>query len=188
MVAENIKIVNNLDQLILDAENNYFDIGLFDKIVADGKLTTLEKLELIKELYKIHSDYQLLLQQAQKYIRSERDNETDVNGPFDTTTQTFPTVYSITDRYSTSKVKEVYLTLMNYIASYIKILKNGYLESQNLEIDMTDPLLNPRALLMIVAFLCKSLKTITMRQHVYDKQSKTPCFIQAFIWVLIIII
>jgi len=140
MVAENIKIVNNLDQLILDAENNYFDIGLFDKIVADGKLTTLEKLELIKELYKIHADYQLLLQQAQKYIRSERDNETDVNGPFDIATQTFPTVYSITDRYSTSKVKEAYLALMNYIDSYIKVLKNGYRETENLEIDMTDPL------------------------------------------------
>ncbi len=140
MVAENIKIVNNLDQVILDAENNYFDIGLFDKIVADGKLTTLEKLELIKELYKIHTDYQLLLQQAQKYIRSERDNETDVNGPFDIATQTFPTVYSITDRYSTSKVKEAYLALMNYIDSYIKVLKNGYRESENLEIDMTDPL------------------------------------------------
>lgn len=107
MVAENIKIVNNLDQVILDAENNYFDIGLFDKIVADGKLTTLEKLELIKELYKIHSDYKLLLQQAQKYIRSERDNKTDVDGKFYTDTQTFRTVYSITDRYSTGALKKI---------------------------------------------------------------------------------
>ncbi|MGE7092059.1 phage tail spike protein [Lysinibacillus sp. NPDC048646] len=140
MVAENIKIVNNLDQLILDAENNYFDIGLFDKIVADGKLTTLEKLELIKELYKIHSDYKLLLQQAQKYIRSERDNKTDVDGEFYTDTQTFRTVYSITDRYSTNALKGAYLALMNYISSYIRILNNGYSEAQNLNIDMTDPL------------------------------------------------
>lgn len=140
MVAENIKIVNNLDKVILDAENNYFDIGLFDKIVADGKLTTLEKLEIIKELYKIHSDYKLLLQQAEKYILSERDNYTNVEGAFDTFTQTFPTVHSTTDKYSTSALKNAYLELLTYIAHYIKVINNGFLASQNLLIDMTDPL------------------------------------------------
>ncbi|WP_341302238.1 phage tail protein [Lysinibacillus sp. FSL H8-0500] len=140
MVAENIKVVNNLDEVILDAENNYFNIGLLDKIVADGKLTTLEKLELIKELYKIHSDYKLLLQQAQKYIRSDRDNLTDVEGAFNVAMQTFPTVYSTTDKYSTSALKNAYLELMNGMSSYIKIINNGYSESQNLHIDMTDPI------------------------------------------------
>ncbi len=140
MIAENIKIVNNLDEVILDAENNYFNIGLFDKIVADGKLTTLEKLELIKELYKIHSDYKLLLQQAQKYIRSERDNVSDIDGAFNTATQTFPTVYSTTDRYSTSAIKNAYLELTTYMSNYIKIINTGYLESSFLNIDMTDPL------------------------------------------------
>ncbi|MEQ6355273.1 phage tail spike protein [Lysinibacillus sp. M3] len=140
MVAENIKIVNNLDEVILDAENDYFNIGLFDKIVADGKLTTLEKLEIIKELYKIHSDYKLLLQQAQKYIISERDNITDVDSEFDTKTQTFDTVYSTTDKYSTSALKNSYLELMDYISNYIKVISNGYLESDSLNIDMTDPL------------------------------------------------
>ncbi|WP_338653340.1 phage tail spike protein [Lysinibacillus sp. Y5S-8] len=140
MIAENIKIVNNLDEVILDAENNYFNIGLLDKIVADGKLTTLEKLELIKELYKIHSDYKLLLQQAQKYIKSERDNVTDIEGAFNTSTQTFPTVHSTTDRYSTDALKNAYLELINYMSSYIKIINNGYLDSSNLNIDMTDPI------------------------------------------------
>ncbi|WP_107838615.1 phage tail protein [Metasolibacillus meyeri] len=140
MVAENIKVVNNLDKIILDAENNYFNIGLFDKIVADGKLTTLEKLDMIKELYKIHSDYKLLLQQAEKYIRSARDNYTDVEGAFDTFTRTFPTVHSTTDRYSTSALKNAYLQLLTYLSSYIKVINNGYLEAQNLLIDMTDPL------------------------------------------------
>lgn len=140
MVAENIKIVNNLDEVILDAENNYFNAGLLDKIVVDGKLTTLEKLELIKELYNIHSDYKLLLQQAQKYIRSERDNATDVDGAFNTTTQSFPTVYSTTDRYSTSALKNAYLELMTYMSNFIKIINNGYPETSYLNIDMTDPL------------------------------------------------
>lgn len=140
MVAENIKIVNNLDQLILDAEKNYFDIGLFDKIVADGKLTTLEKLELIKELYKIHSDYKLLLQQAQKYTFSDRDNQTNIDAEFNTTTQTFPTTYSEIERYSTKNFKSAYLALMEYMSNYIKIINNGYVELQNLNIDMIDPL------------------------------------------------
>lgn len=140
MVAENIKIVNNLDQLILDAEKNYFDIGLFDKIVADGKLTTLEKLELIKELYKIHSDYKLLLQQAQKYTYSDRDNQTNIDAEFNTATQTFPTTYSVTERYSTNNLKSAYLALMEYMSNYIKIINNGYMELQNLNIDMIDPL------------------------------------------------
>ena len=139
LVTQNIKIRNNVGELMLDAEENMLNIGLFEDILADGKLTTLEKLQLITELHKIHRNYKNLLSQADKYIRSARDNATNVDGAFSTTTQTFGTVDSTTDRFSTAPLKQAYLDLMNYMSQYIKIINNGY-GDYPLDIDVNDEL------------------------------------------------
>lgn len=141
LVAEGIKIVNNIGDTILDAENGVFDIGFFNKIIADGKLTAIEKLQLATELHKIHADYKALLKHAENYKRSQRDNVTDVNGAWDSVKGCFPTVESAIDRFSTQPLINAYTKLMNYVAKFIPITEKGITMDKNLEIDHQDPLM-----------------------------------------------
>jgi len=145
VVAKNIKIINNVDELIMDAENNIFNLGLFEEIVADGKLTTLEKLQLVTELYSIHSDYKLLLAQAGEYMRVHADDIIDMEGEFkvhpelDPNKKTLPTEPSIVDRYSTTPLADAYANLINYMSNYIKVVEKG-IGANPLEIDIKDKL------------------------------------------------
>ncbi|KAF6561251.1 hypothetical protein G9G63_21115 [Paenibacillus sp. EKM202P] len=116
LVAENIKIVNDIGKTILDAENNYLDIGDFKDIVMDNKLTTLEKMQIITELYKIEAGYHRMLEQADEYIRSQRD---DI---FDMDAQYFTKSSSTIDLYSTTPLTNAYFDLMNYMSQYIDIV------------------------------------------------------------------
>lgn len=129
LVAENIKIVNDIGKTILDAENNYLDIGDFENIVMDNKFTTIEKMQIITELYKIEAAYKRMLEQASKYIKSERDDD------FDTSSQFFSKSPSTTDLYSTTAITNAYNDLLTYISQYIKVdVRNP------LTIDVNDPL------------------------------------------------
>ncbi|MEQ6356556.1 phage tail protein [Lysinibacillus sp. M3] len=139
MVAEGIKIVNDTGDLIMDAENNIFNIGIFNQIVADGKLTTLEKLQIATELHKIHADYKALLTHAEKYIKSDRDNNVDFEGAWDGTK--FPTQYVASDLYSTQPLTDAYTALVNYLSQFIPITEKGIERTKNLEIDHDNPLM-----------------------------------------------
>lgn len=139
MVAEGIKIVNNVGDVIMDAENNIFNIGIFNQIVADGKLTTLEKLQIATELHKIHADYKALLAHAQKYIKSERDNAVDFEGAWDGSK--FPTQNIAPDLYSTQPLINAYTALVNYLSQFIPITDKGITTSSNLVIDHDNALM-----------------------------------------------
>ncbi|MFC5403915.1 hypothetical protein [Cohnella soli] len=115
IVAQNIKIVNNVGDVILDAENNYLNIGDFEKIVMDNKLTVLEKMQIITELYKIEAQYKKMLEQAEKYKQSERDAVFDINAQY------FAKTPSTTDLYSTQSLTDAYNALITYMSQFIKI-------------------------------------------------------------------
>ncbi|WP_433708687.1 hypothetical protein [Paenibacillus illinoisensis] len=116
LVAQNIKIVNNVGDVILDSESNYLDIGDFKDIVMDNKLTTMEKMQIITELYKIEAGYHRMLEQAEKYKRSQRDDVFDINAQF------FSKSPSTIDLYSTDPLTNAYFALLNYISQYIEIV------------------------------------------------------------------
>jgi phage minor structural protein len=129
LVAQNIKIVNDIGELIMDAENHYLNIGDFNNIVMDNKLTTMEKMQLITELYKIHAGYKRMLEQAEEYKRSTRDDIVDTNSQFLTKTP------STVDRLSTAPLTNAYTDLINYMSQYIKVLS-----VDPLNIDVDDPM------------------------------------------------
>ncbi|MCY9758379.1 phage tail protein [Paenibacillus alvei] len=116
MVAQNIKVVNNVGDVIIDSENNYLDIGDFNTIVMDNKLTTMEKMQIITELYKIESGYHRMLEQAEEYKRSQRDDDFDMNAQFFTKTP------STIDLYSTKELTKAYHDLLDYMSQYIDIV------------------------------------------------------------------
>lgn len=129
LVAENIKIVNDVGKTILDAEIDYIDIGAFQTIVMDNKLTSLEKMQLITELYKIYSGYKKTVEQAEEYIRSQRD---DI---LDTTSQFLEKTPSTIDLYSTKPLTDAYNALLDYMANYIKVVAKD-----PLDITVDDPM------------------------------------------------
>ncbi|WP_219834783.1 hypothetical protein [Paenibacillus sp. R14(2021)] len=129
IVAQNIKIVNNVGDSILDAENNYLNIGGLESIVMDNKLTTLEKMQIITELYKIEAQYKRMLEQADKYMQSDRDAIFDVDAQF------FAKTSGNKDLYSTQPLTNAYFALITYMSQYLKV--NSTLP---LSIDIDDPL------------------------------------------------
>ncbi|WP_206110253.1 hypothetical protein [Paenibacillus aquistagni] len=116
LVAKNIKVVNNVGDIILDAENNYLDIGDFNTIVMDNKLTSMEKMQIITELYKIEAGYHRMLEQAEKYKRSQRDDIFDYDAQF------FSKSSSTIDLYSTTPLANAYNALLDYMSQYIDIV------------------------------------------------------------------
>lgn len=141
LVAKGIKIRDNFDELILDAENNYFNIGLFENIIADGSLTSLEKLQIATELHQIHTDYKNTLAQAEKYNRSNSDITYDLEAQW-FEGQGFPveSVDQISHCDPTALIK-AYTDLMNYISQYIPIINKGIQKNETFEIDHNDPLM-----------------------------------------------
>lgn len=131
MVAQNIKVTNNVGDLILDSENNYLDIGDFNTIVMDNKLTTMEKMQIITELYKIESGYHRMIEQAEEYKRSQRDDDFDMNAQFFTKTP------SAIDLYSTKELTKAYHDLLDYMSQYIDIVGREPLNI-NINSPMTD--------------------------------------------------
>ncbi|MBM7565766.1 hypothetical protein [Paenibacillus sacheonensis] len=116
MIAENIKIVNNVGNTILDAESNYMNLGDFETIAMDNKLTSLEKMQIITELYKIEAQYKRMLEQAEEYKRSQRDDVLDINAQFLVKTP------SAVDLYSTLALSDAYSALIVYMSQFVKMV------------------------------------------------------------------
>jgi hypothetical protein len=74
MTTKRLKIVSDTNELLLDSYTKYMDIGKFENIITDGKLTAIEKLQVLGERERIKSEYQKLLAQAQAYATTTRDN------------------------------------------------------------------------------------------------------------------
>ncbi|MFJ7915860.1 MULTISPECIES: phage tail protein [unclassified Lysinibacillus] len=170
IVAEGIKIVNNVGELILDAENNYFNIAILDKIVADGKLTTLEKLQIATDLHKIHADYKALLAHAEKYRKSERDNEVDFEGEWDGSK--FPTKYVAPDLFNTQPLIDAYTKLVNYLSQFIPITDKGITTASNLVIDHKNPLMEQTSEITDRGYF------IQVFRDYHDQSTKLKQFIQ----------
>ena len=79
MTTKRLKIVSDTDELLLDSYTKFMDIGKFDNIITDGKLTAIEKLQILGERERIKSEYQKLLAQAQAYATTTRDNSIRIN-------------------------------------------------------------------------------------------------------------
>lgn len=117
MVAEQLKIVNNVGDVILDAENSYFDVGWFDKIVADGKLTTTEKYEIWTKINTIMSEYQILLSHAADFKYSSKDD----SYIFSVQNPESSRVPSSTIRVNPTNLSLKYHSLIAFIGNYISI-------------------------------------------------------------------
>ncbi|WP_175491773.1 phage tail spike protein [Paenibacillus sophorae] len=74
MTTKRLKIVSDTDELMLDSYTKFMDIGKFDNILTDGKLTSLEKLQVLGERTRIMSEYVKLLAQANDYKTTTRDS------------------------------------------------------------------------------------------------------------------
>ncbi|QJI52482.1 putative tail fiber protein [Psychrobacillus phage Perkons] len=117
MVAERLKIVNDIGEEILNAETGYFDIGWFDKIVADGKLTTIEKYELWNKVNTIMSEYQLVLTHAESYKYSPNDNTYNYNVQNVEASKTASESLIV----DTTQLKLKYNSLIAFVSNYISI-------------------------------------------------------------------
>ncbi|REK76300.1 phage tail spike protein [Paenibacillus paeoniae] len=87
MTAKRLRIVSGSDELILDSYTKYMNIGKFDEIILDGKLTAIEKLQVLGERTRIISEYQKLLDQANTYKQTTRDSSIRID------TDTFTSCY-----------------------------------------------------------------------------------------------
>lgn len=76
LIAKRLRIVSDLDDILLDADTSYLNIGWFTTIITDGKLTPIEKLTVKEQWETIQTEYQKLLYQAQLYEYSDRDDRT----------------------------------------------------------------------------------------------------------------
>lgn len=74
MTTKRLKIVSDTNELLLDSFTKFMDIGRFENIITDGKLTAIEKLQLSNERTRIISEYQKLLDQANTYKNTSRDS------------------------------------------------------------------------------------------------------------------
>lgn len=81
LIAKRLRIVNDLNELMLDSSINYLNIGRFHYIITDGKLTPIEKLTLKTEWEKIQIEYHKLLSQAEEYKTSTRDSKILIDIP-----------------------------------------------------------------------------------------------------------
>lgn len=129
LIAQNLKIVNDIGKEILNAETGQFNIGDFQNITLDGKLTALEKIQVIKELEKIYGNYKLLLSQSSYHQRVARDSIYDTNY-----NSTSPSP-SVIDLFSTEDLTNAYNDLINYMKNYLSITSND-----PLVINVSDPI------------------------------------------------
>lgn len=74
MTAKRLTITSGTDELLLDSYTKYMNIGKFENIIVDGKLTALEKLQVLGEKTRIISEYAKLLAQAEIYKTTTRDS------------------------------------------------------------------------------------------------------------------
>lgn len=92
MVAENIKIVNDIGEYIMDAESGLMDLGALKDILANLVITPMEKLELVQVLHNIHEEFIGRYIKAQDHYYSQRNTTHDYDAAFDTEEGVFPVI------------------------------------------------------------------------------------------------
>lgn len=141
MVTKNLKIVNDLDEVILDAENNYLNLGILDEIALDGTLTSLEKMTVINQLYTIYADYDKTINHAIERSISRADDVIDLNKGW-----SGDEGFTVTKSTKNQLEKEIedlhhaYSNLITYMSRYVKVVNTGIRLSSPLFIDQTDAL------------------------------------------------
>ncbi|MEK4451300.1 phage tail protein [Paenibacillus sp. FSL L8-0506] len=75
MTTKRLKIVSDQNELMLDSYTKQMNIGKFTEIITDGKLTGIEKLQVLGEKTRIMSEYTKLLDQANSYKTTSRDSK-----------------------------------------------------------------------------------------------------------------
>jgi phage minor structural protein, N-terminal region len=81
MTTKRLKIISDQDELLLDSYTKEMNIGKFDNIITDGKLTAIEKLQVLGERTRIMSEYVKLLDQAEQYKTTSRDDTVRIDIP-----------------------------------------------------------------------------------------------------------
>lgn len=93
--ARGLRIADNLDQTLINAEINEMNIGKFDKIYTEGKLTSLQKERLQAEWIRIQAEYVKLVTYAETYRNIDRDSVDHIN----TTVTAYTNAYNVLARY-----------------------------------------------------------------------------------------
>src|SRR5699024_2058656 len=120
MVAEQLKIVNNVGDEILNSETGDFDLGWFERIIADGKLTTTEKYEVWAKIDSIMREYNFLIQHSQPYRYAGREDNYNFSSQNPESTRS----PSNDTQVDTSQLTIKYNALIDYIGNYISIPPN----------------------------------------------------------------
>jgi hypothetical protein len=81
MTAKSLKIIDKDNGLLLNGYTKEMNIGKFENIITDGKLTGIEKLQVLGERTRIMSEYVKLLQQANDYKTTTRDDTVRIDIP-----------------------------------------------------------------------------------------------------------
>lgn len=124
MVAENIKIVNDIGEYILDAESGMLDFGALKDIFADLVITPMEKLELVQILHNVHEEFVGRYIKAQDHYYSQRNQTHDYDAAFDTEKGIFPILDDSTVIVGKNKFS---LTKFQLVSHAYGKLMNGYL-------------------------------------------------------------
>ncbi|MEK4207160.1 hypothetical protein [Paenibacillus sp. FSL R10-2788] len=81
MTTKSLKIIDKDNGLLLDSYTKEMNIGKFENIITDGKLTAIEKLQVLGERTRIMSEYIKLLDQANAYKKTSRDDTIRIDIP-----------------------------------------------------------------------------------------------------------
>lgn len=134
MTAKSLKIVSETDELLLDGNTKYMDIGKFDSIITDGKLTAIEKLQVLGERTRIVSEYTKLLTQANEYATSSRDSTILIN------TTNFTRAYEALINYLAPLLSDMDETSTIDRQEFINKFKGYYDEATNIINAISDSL------------------------------------------------
>jgi hypothetical protein len=79
ITAKRITIINGAGDEIINTDTSTMNIGKFISIIADGKLTTIEKLQIRSEWLTIQAEKIRIEQQADAYASIDRDSQIHTN-------------------------------------------------------------------------------------------------------------
>ncbi|MBW7474077.1 phage tail protein [Paenibacillus oenotherae] len=126
MTTKRLKIVSDTNELMLDSNTKYMNLGKFDDIIVDGKLTAIEKLQVLGERTRIISEYQKLLLQANTYKTTSRDLSIRIDPA------AFTTAYNALIAYLTPLLANMSETTAIDRTEFIALFKSYYDEATNI--------------------------------------------------------
>ena len=149
LVAEGLKIVNSIGDVILDAEKDFMDLGALQNILADLVITPMEKIELAKMLFEHYEIFRECYDITQDYYYSKRDTVYDFDGAYDTEKKSFDILkepqnnnekFYLGSMYGVTESMQEYL---NAIEPYISIEKKPELRPDSEKHSVIDLLPKP---------------------------------------------